>query len=70
MAIHTVRLGKNKYVTLDSYYRPGSPAVAITAGVVGILLTLSGIYTVMKMDEPDIIPIPVKPYKPSNQINS
>lgn len=66
MAIHTVRLGKNKYVTLDSYYRPGSPAVAITAGVVGILFILSGIYTVMRMDEPNIIPIPVEPYKSSN----
>ena len=70
MAIRTYRLRKNNFITLDSYYRPGAPVLAITAGVVGILLVLGGIYSVMKMDEPDIIPIPVQPYKSSNQINS
>lgn len=70
MAIRTYRLRKNNFITLDSYYRPGAPVLAITAGVVGILLVLGGIYSVMKMDEPVIIPIPVQPYSPSNQINS
>ena len=70
MAIQTHRLGKNKFITIDSYYRPGPPALAITAGVVGLLLTLAAIYTVMKIGEPRVIPIPVQPYQPSNQINS
>lgn len=65
MAIRTYRLGKNKFITLDSYYRPGAPALAITAGVVGVLLTLGSIYSVMRMNEPDIISIPVQPYKSS-----
>lgn len=70
MAIRTYRLGKNNFITLDSYYRSGAPALTITAGVVGVLLTLGIIYSVMRMNEPDIIPIPVQPYKSSNQINS
>lgn len=65
MVIRTYKLGKNKFITFESYYRPSAPVLPITASVVGVLLTLSTIYSVMRMNEPDIIPIPVQPYKPS-----
>lgn len=70
VAIQTHRLGKNKFLTLDSYYRPNPPVVAITATVVGVLLVLGTIYTMSKVKEPPVVPIPVQPYQPSNQINS
>ena len=70
MAIQTHRLGKNKFLTLDSYYRPGPPALAITATVVGVLLVLGTVYIMSKVKEPSVVPIPVQPYQPSNQINS
>ena len=70
MAIQTHRLGKNKFLTLDSYYRPGPPTLAITAGVVGVLLVLGTVYIMSKVKELPVVPIPVQPYQPSNQINS
>ena len=67
---HKTFRDKNNFVVFDSYYCPGPPVIAITAAVIGVILTVAAIYSVMKMDEADIRPIPVQPYKPSNQINS
>lgn len=67
---HRTFRNKNRFIALDSYYRPGPPVIAITAGVIGVILTVGAIYSVMKRNEADIRPIPVQPYKPSNQINS
>ena len=42
MAIQTHRLGKNKFITIDSYYRPVPPI--FTAIVVCVLLLGAGTY--------------------------
>lgn len=62
---HRIFRDKNSFITLDSYYRPGPPVLAITAGVIGVILTLGTIYSVMNLDEARIRSIPVQPYKPS-----
>ena len=44
MAIHTVRLGKNKYVTLDSYSRPPLTAPIIVGVITCLALIGAGTY--------------------------
>ena len=46
MALHTVRLSKNKYVTLDSYYRSRLPSPHIVTIITCILLIGASIYAV------------------------
>ncbi len=46
MALHTVRLSKNKYVTLDSYYRPRLPSPLIVTIIACTLLIGASIYAV------------------------
>ena len=51
MAIHTVRLGKNRYVTLDSYSRP-SPLAPIIVGVLTCLALLAAGTYALNYQEP------------------
>ena len=50
MAIHTVRLGKNKYVTLDSYSRPSRLAPIIVGVVTCLALIGAGTYAINYQD--------------------
>ena len=67
MALRSQRIfrTKNSFITLDSYYRPGPPALAATAAVIGVILTVGTIYSVMNLDEARIRSIPVQPYDSS-----
>ena len=50
MAIHTVRLAKNKYVTLDSYSRPSRFAPIIVGVVTCLALIGAGTYAINYQD--------------------
>ena len=50
MAIHTVRLAKNKYVTLDSYSRPSRLAPIIVGMLTCLALISAGTYALNYQD--------------------
>ena len=62
-----IKLGPNKYVCLDSYYKSNDIPVWVIGCITCLLLIVAGVYTVSYTMKEKSLPIKVEPYVTQNK---